>query len=345
MSRWLRLYDDTINDPKVLKLPEALRWHWIALLCIASKNGGALPGLDDIAIQLRVTTAKAIEILAKLTKSGLLDKTETGFAPHNWEGRQYISDSSAERVKRHRAKRSAAGLLSQWQPSKELRHEVYERDDYQCVYCQSPDDLTIDHKTPEHRGGSNDFENLQTLCRKCNASKRDLTHEEYIERNGDVTLLKRPQNTDNRKQNSVAIATGADAPVDPSIAERELFDRGKQILGKSAGGQIAKLKAAKGGNVALARSVIEAASTKQNPSEYVAAAIRAGPTFAKPLTAHQHKQQEMKDVLNELADFATGGSSGGEPNPRILRHDPGSGPQGIRGGVGSDVDDLPPRRH
>jgi hypothetical protein len=72
---------------------------------------------------------------------------------------------------------------------------------------------------------------------------------------------------------------------------------------------------------------------------------RAGPSFAKPLTAHQYKQQEMKDVLNELADFATGGSSGGEPNPGILRHDPGSGPQGIRGGVGSDVDDLPPRRH
>jgi hypothetical protein len=57
--RWLRLYDDTINDPKILKLPEAMRWHWIAMLCVASKNEGALPNLDDIAIQLRVTPAKA----------------------------------------------------------------------------------------------------------------------------------------------------------------------------------------------------------------------------------------------------------------------------------------------
>lgn len=107
--RWLRLYDDTINDPKILKLPEAMRWHWIAMLCVASKNEGALPSLDDVAIQLRVTTGKATEIIAVLVKAGLLDKTETGFAPHNWNGRQYKSDVSTERVKRFRnAKRNVS---------------------------------------------------------------------------------------------------------------------------------------------------------------------------------------------------------------------------------------------
>lgn len=100
--RWLRLYDDTINDPKVLKLPEAMRWHWIAMLCVASKNDGVLPVLDDVAIQLRVTPAKATEIITVLVKAGLLDKTETGFAPHNWSGRQYKSDVSTDRVKRFR---------------------------------------------------------------------------------------------------------------------------------------------------------------------------------------------------------------------------------------------------
>lgn len=100
--RWLRLYDDTINDPKILKLPEAMRWHWIAMLCVASKNEGNLPHLDDIAIQLRVTAAKATEILTALVKAGLLDKLETGFTPHNWNGRQYKSDVSTDRVKRFR---------------------------------------------------------------------------------------------------------------------------------------------------------------------------------------------------------------------------------------------------
>jgi hypothetical protein len=112
MSRWLRLYDDTINDPKILKLPEAMRWHWIAMLCVASKNDGALPILDDIAIQLRVTPAKATEIITVLVKAGLLDKTETGFAPHNWNGRQYKSDVSTERVKRFRnGKRNVSEAL------------------------------------------------------------------------------------------------------------------------------------------------------------------------------------------------------------------------------------------
>lgn len=102
MSRWFRLYDDLINDPKILKLPEAMRWQWVAVLCIASKGGGELPHLEDMAIQLRVTTAKATEIVTALVKAGLLDKTEMGFTPHNWQGRQYKSDVSTERVKRFR---------------------------------------------------------------------------------------------------------------------------------------------------------------------------------------------------------------------------------------------------
>lgn len=58
--------------------------------------------------------------------------------------------------------------------------------------------------------------------------------------------------------------------------EIELFQRGKEILGKNAGGLIAKLLKAKSGQVAAARVVIEMASMKENPREYVGAAIRGG---------------------------------------------------------------------
>jgi Mn-dependent DtxR family transcriptional regulator len=108
VTRWFRFYGEAIADPKILKLPDALRWHWVAMLCVASKHDGTLPPLDDIAIELRVSNAKATEILAALVKAGLIDRTETGFAPHNWDGRQYKSDTSNERVKRHReSKRNA----------------------------------------------------------------------------------------------------------------------------------------------------------------------------------------------------------------------------------------------
>lgn len=102
MSRWFRVYDDVINDPKLLKLPEALRWQWLAMLCVASKNGGKLPANEDIALMLRVPEAKAAEFVTKLVKAKLIDKVDDVFVPHNWEGRQFKSDTSNDRVKKHR---------------------------------------------------------------------------------------------------------------------------------------------------------------------------------------------------------------------------------------------------
>lgn len=49
--------------------------------------------------------------------------------------------------------------------------ETYTRDGFRCVYCESIERLTIDHIIPVTRGGGNDPENLQTLCRKCNSAK------------------------------------------------------------------------------------------------------------------------------------------------------------------------------
>lgn len=82
---------------------------------------------------------------------------------------------------------------------------------------------------------------------------------------------------------------GADAPsVDssapdlsayspsPDLSDQrtQLYHRGKEVLGKSAGGQITRLLASVGGKVATARAMIETASTKADPGEYLAAAIR-----------------------------------------------------------------------
>ncbi len=52
-----------------------------------------------------------------------------------------------------------------------VRALVYARDGYACVICRASDDLTLDHITPWSRGGSDQPENLQTMCRSCNSSK------------------------------------------------------------------------------------------------------------------------------------------------------------------------------
>lgn len=105
MTRWFRFYDDAINDPKILKLPEAIRWRWSAILCVASKNSGILPPIVDVALMLRLTPQQAAATVTQLVSAGLIDKTETGLSPHNWNGRQYKSDVSNERVKRYRERK------------------------------------------------------------------------------------------------------------------------------------------------------------------------------------------------------------------------------------------------
>jgi uncharacterized protein YdaU (DUF1376 family) len=126
---------------------------------------------------------------------------------------------------------------------------------------------------------------------KSDANADAKAHANAGPKGGDTRV---PPPTDNL---SVANATGADAPPDPAIAERELFARGKEVLGPKAGATITQLKAAKGGNVALARAAIEQASQAENPREYVHAII------AKPNGGSRHVvRPSLTDVAHDLAN-------------------------------------------
>ena len=102
MTRWFRFYDDAINDPKALKLSDKTYRIWVGILCIASKNDGALPSFEDMAIMLRMKAEKLQPELEKLIAAELIDHDDDGLRPHNWNTRQYKSDVSNERVQRHR---------------------------------------------------------------------------------------------------------------------------------------------------------------------------------------------------------------------------------------------------
>ncbi|HYH17859.1 MAG TPA: hypothetical protein VD995_04510 [Azospirillum sp.] len=62
--------------------------------------------------------------------------------------------------------------------------------------------------------------------------------------------------------------SGADAPLD-----RLVFDRGKALLGKSAGGQIVKLRRKFDGDDRRVLHLLDLAATKSNPAEYVGRVI------------------------------------------------------------------------
>jgi hypothetical protein len=120
VNHWWRAYNEAVNDPKLQLLSDSLFRAWFNVMCIASANGGSLPALKDIAFTLRIQPTKAAQVLAQLHAAGLLDKTETGFIPHNWNGRQYKSDVSTDRVKQFRKRqRNVSSGVSETPPETE----------------------------------------------------------------------------------------------------------------------------------------------------------------------------------------------------------------------------------
>lgn len=107
MSRWFRLYDALLDDPKVQRLPAEDFKGWVNLLCLASRNEGKLPPIADIAFALRLDESAVSTLLERLLNGGLIEARNGGangkhYAPYKWEERQYKSDTSTDRVKRFR---------------------------------------------------------------------------------------------------------------------------------------------------------------------------------------------------------------------------------------------------
>lgn len=103
MSRWFRMYDELLDNPKVQRLSGDEFKAWVNILCLASRADGVVPNIQDVAFALRLDEKKTAKIVGSLVASGLLDAgADDTFHPHKWNDRQYKSDVSTTRVKRFR---------------------------------------------------------------------------------------------------------------------------------------------------------------------------------------------------------------------------------------------------
>lgn len=65
------------------------------------------------------------------------------------------------------------------------KRTVYDRYYGRCVYCGETvkfSYMSIDHKVPLSKGGTNALENLQLTCRTCNRIKTDVPPEKFLEK-------------------------------------------------------------------------------------------------------------------------------------------------------------------
>ena len=79
------------------------------------------------------------------------------------------------------AKETASTKAKRRKISNSKKKAVFENDKYRCVKCDSYIDLTIDLIIQIINGGSNDLDNLQTLCKQCNSSKCAKDNSEFMQ--------------------------------------------------------------------------------------------------------------------------------------------------------------------
>ncbi len=106
-NSWFRFYHEALDDPKVQRLPPEIFKFWVNLLCLICRNDGTLPDVETIAYALRIHPSACLEPLDYLASTNLITKVvnqhgTSYLPPPSWQERQYISDTSTERVKRFR---------------------------------------------------------------------------------------------------------------------------------------------------------------------------------------------------------------------------------------------------
>jgi len=108
---WFRLYSEFATDPKIQMLGEADQRRFVMLLCLKCCNGDVTLQDTEVAFQLRISNEEWAQSKALFLQKGIIEDDNT---PSAWDKRQFVSDSSAERVRRFRERHK--------QPQKKVRN-------------------------------------------------------------------------------------------------------------------------------------------------------------------------------------------------------------------------------
>ena len=164
----------------------------VMLMTLLREGGGC--STTEIAQSILAHDQSQIEYYEDVTKNmvgrvlrnyGIVQKKDSGYSLVGYEDlgdeqvehlielcRQKLEEYKAKHGKRiwqHR--RTSTGYISGT-----LRNEVLKRARFRCELCGISADvraLEVDHIVPRTRGGTDDLDNLQALCYRCNAMKRD----------------------------------------------------------------------------------------------------------------------------------------------------------------------------
>lgn len=97
-NQWFRLYAEFASDHKVQMMSEADQRRLVMLFCIRCNVSETLHD-EELAFQLRVSLDEWMRTKAVFLDKGFIDNDNNIL---NWDKRQYVSDTSTDRVRKHR---------------------------------------------------------------------------------------------------------------------------------------------------------------------------------------------------------------------------------------------------
>ncbi|MCX7219805.1 MAG: hypothetical protein NTY70_12980 [Burkholderiales bacterium] len=102
---WFRMYGEFASDPKVQSMSEVNQRRLMMLFCLRCSNTLVTLHDDEIAFALRISEEDLAASKAIFVRKGFVDEN---WILLNWDKRQFVSDSSRERVSKCRANKKAA---------------------------------------------------------------------------------------------------------------------------------------------------------------------------------------------------------------------------------------------
>lgn len=107
---WFRCYAEFATDPKVQILSENMQRRLIMLFCLRCSDVLVTLHVTELAFALRISEQELQETKMLFIEKGFIDEEWNLL---NWNKRQFVSDSSAERTRRYRERKKKQDVTSQ----------------------------------------------------------------------------------------------------------------------------------------------------------------------------------------------------------------------------------------
>ncbi len=104
-NQWFRMYSEFATDAKVQSMSEAMQRRLTMLLCLRCSDVLATLQDDELQCAMRISDEDLAETKALFMRKGFIDGDWNLL---NWDKRQFNSDSSTERSRKHREAKKAA---------------------------------------------------------------------------------------------------------------------------------------------------------------------------------------------------------------------------------------------